>query len=196
MDYFIKNDKRKVVNYTVFMLACLFYAFLEIFVFSRHTITDKALNTLWIIFQCVLGISPFLIFIVIKIIFNRFFLWICGIKNLSGKYIGKIISIQNDKEIEIKATIVIKHKFEKMSIEFYTEQSKSKAENICYEYLENKSIVIYNYYNEGNPIDSKNKAHIGTCRIEIKKNKLQGFYYNNGRDRTTYGSIDMRKEYS
>lgn len=74
MDYLIKNDKRKALNCIVFTVACLMYAFVEIFILSKYTITDKVLNTLWVIFQCVLGISPFFIAMLIKKIFNRFFM--------------------------------------------------------------------------------------------------------------------------
>jgi len=115
-------------------------------------------------------------------------------KNLSGTYSGILKSnyskVRND---EICAKIIINHKLNDMTIELLTEKSRSKASSIHIDNTNHSFEITYTYSNIGEGDNKTNKSHIGTAIVIIDKNTLTGDYYNNGRDRNTYGKIEMEK---
>ena len=193
MSYTISNDKRRTLNNVLFLFCCLIYAILEIFVFSKFIITNETWNTIWVIVQCILGLSPALFYIISKWAFNRVFMMICGIKNLTGTYEGILKSVWKNKVSDIPITIEIKHSLEKLTIKLATSQSYSYAKNIGISTENNVVEITYNYENLGNPVDKNNKIHIGTCMLSVDDTNIKGFYFNNGRDRESYGDIQAKK---
>ena len=193
MNYTISNDKRKTLNNILFLFCCLIYAILEIFVLSKVVISNETWKTIWIIIQCVLGLSPVLFYTIFKWALNRLFMLLCGIKNLTGTYEGTLKSVWKNKITDIPVAIEIKHTLEKLNIKLVTEQSHSYAKNIGISTVNNIVEITYNYENLGNPIDKNNKMHMGTCMLTIDQDNITGFYFNNGRDRESYGDIQAKK---
>ena len=193
MSYTISNDKRRTLNNILFLFCCLIYTILEIFVFSKFIIINETWNTIWVIIQCVLGLSPALFYIIFKCVFNKAFMMICRIKNLTGIYEGTLKSVWKKKVSDIPITIEIKHSLEKITIKLTTSQSHSYAKNIGISTENNVMEITYNYENLGNATDKNNKIHIGTCILSVNDKNIKGFYFNNGRDRESYGDIQAKK---
>ena len=53
--------------------------------------------------------------------------------------------------------------------------------------------ITYTYVNDGSPEEVEIKIHRGTGILEIHDGKLTGRYYNDPRDRDTYGSFNLVK---
>jgi len=188
MKYSVTNDKRNSIECFLYLIACLICASLEIFVFSKITFKNQTINVLWIIFQCALTISPFFIVWLIKILCKNFLLKICCIQNLSGTYNVEIQS--NYKKGTIShAQIIIKQSFDEINISFIADNSKSYLINVGLDNKQIYNVLHYSYTNDGNGIDKHNNKHIGTAILTFIDNKIDGYYYNNGKDRQTYGTI-------
>ena len=87
------------------------------------------------------------------------------------------------------AKLEIVQTFDKIQIYFIADNSKSCAINAKIENTNIHPELCYSYKNEGNGVDKNNKTHIGTAVLTFIEDKIDGFYYNNGKDRSTYGTI-------
>ena len=192
MRYSVTNDKRNNVECSLYLISCLICCVIEIFVFSKITFANESLQTIWIIFQCAFSLSPVAIVALLKWIASKFLLKIVKIENLSGIY--KVCIESNYKgKTTFEATIQIKQTFDNININFSTDKSSSRAINAQ---LDNSGIytkLYYTYINEGDATDKKNKTHVGTCTLTFINKRIEGNYYNNSRDRQTYGSIKSIK---
>ena len=188
MRYSVANDKRNSVECVLYLIACVLCVALELFVLSKITFENPFINVLWVMLQCALTISPVFIVWVIKKIFSTLLLKICGIKNLTGIYNVEIQS--NYKKGTIShAKIEIQHSFDEIKIYFFADNSKSCAINARLDNSGIHNVLYYSYTNEGNGVDKNNKMHIGTAVLTFINNNIDGYYYNNGKDRQTYGTI-------
>lgn len=95
MKYSVTNDKRNNIECLLYLISCLIFCIIEIFVFSKISFANESIQTLWIIFQCAFSLSLVAIVALLKWIANKFLLKIAKIQNLSGKY--KVIVESNYK---------------------------------------------------------------------------------------------------
>jgi hypothetical protein len=189
MNYSVTNDKRKVLESYLFALGCLFCVILEIFVFPLLIIEDKTLNVLYTIFKILFSVSPVVFVLFIKKLFGKTLLRLVGVPDLSGSYNVEIQSSYKGGTIS-KARIIIKQTFDSIMINFKAEQSISTASSCHIDNSKLEIQLVYTYLNDGNAIDNKNKTHVGTAVLFFDENKkIDGYYYNNGKDRSTYGKI-------
>lgn len=188
MRYSVTNDKRNNVECVLYLVSCIICAVLEIFIFSKIIFEDPTINILWIIFQCAVTISPVFIVWLIKKALNGMLLKICGIQNLSGMYSVEIQS-NYKKGTTVHAKIEIQQSFDEIKICFISDNSKSCAINARLDNTGIHNVLFYLYTNEGNGADKNNKTHVGTAVLTFLENKIDGYYYNNGKDRSTYGTI-------
>lgn len=188
MNYSITNDKRNTLDSSLYIISCLICAALVIFIFSKISFNNESLNTIWIIFQCAFSISPVLFVFIFKIIFKKVFFKILNIPDLSGKYDVEIQSSFNKKTMS-SATIEIKQTLNEIKVYFIALNSTSIAINAQIDNTLLHPRLYYMYQNDGKSSDKKNKSHIGSASINFIDNKIEGFYYNNGNDRQTQGTI-------
>ena len=188
MRYSVTDDKRNAIECVLYLISCIICVTLEVFLLNKIVINDPTLHVLWILFQCAVSISPVFIVWAIKKFLCNFLLKICNIKNLSGTYIVEIQS-NYKKGTTSHAKLEIVQTFDKIQICFIADNSKSCAINAKIENTNIHPELCYSYKNEGNGVDKNNKTHIGTAVLTFIEDKIDGFYYNNGKDRSTYGTI-------
>ena len=160
MKYSVTNDKRNNIECLLYLISCLIFCIIEIFVFSKISFANESIQTLWIIFQCAFSLSPVAIVALLKWIANKFLLKIAKIQNLSGKY--KVIVESNYKgKTTFKATIHIIQNFDNINIIFSTDKSFSRAINAKIDNSGIYTTLYYNYINDGDATDKKNKTKYG-----------------------------------
>lgn len=188
MRYSVTEDKRNNLECYLYLISCIICVGLEVFLLSKITFPNLIINTLWILLQCAITVSPFLFVWLIKKLFWKFFLKLCGIKNLSGTYEVEIQSNYKKRKTS-HAILEIKQNLDTIKIYFNADKSKSYAINAKIENTNLYPILYYTYNNEGDGADNHNNTHIGTAVLTFFENKIDGYYYNNGKDRRTYGTI-------
>ena len=189
MNYSVTNDNRLLLESILYLLSCALCVLLEVFVLSKITFKDATLNVIWILLQCAFAISPFFIVYILKIILKKLFFRIIKLPNLTGKYNIKINSNYN-KGTTSHATIEIEQTLNDIKICFIADNSSSCAINAQIDNSGNHPKLYYMYHNDGKASDKKNKSHIGSAILTFKDGKISGFYYNNGNDRQTQGTIE------
>ena len=188
MRYSVTEDKRNTIECILYLISCILCFALEVFLLSKISFKNPTLNVLWLIFQCSITISPFFIVWLIKKLLCNLLLKMCNIKNLSGTYNVEIKS--NYKKGTIShAKLEIIQTFDEILICLIADNSKSCAINAKIENINIYPKLYYSYTNEGNGVDKNNKTHFGSAVITFIDNKIDGYYYNNGKDRSTYGTI-------
>lgn len=188
MRYSVTDDKRNIVENILYVISCVICVVIEVFILSKIRIDNEFWNMILNVIKCVFAVSPVLFVWIFKKIFYKWIFKAINIKNLTGTY--KVSIHSNYKRVENStATIEIKQDFDKINIYFKAKNSSSVAINAKIDNSNIPTILYYSYKNEGSLDDSKNKMHIGTAVLTFKDNKIEGFYYNNGRERQTYGSI-------
>lgn len=189
MNYSVSNDKRKNIENYLFVLGCLICVVLEISVFPLLVIENKILNVFYTIFKILFSASPILFVAITKKYLCKILLKIAGVPNLSGDYNVEIKSNYKGGTVS-SAKITIQQTFDRILISFKAERSISEALS-CH--INNNKInaeLIYTYLNDGNAVDNKNKTHVGTAILSFDNGKhINGYYYNSGKDRNTYGKI-------
>lgn len=188
MRYSVTEDKRNILECFLYLTSCIICVGLEVLLLNKITFPNIIIDTLWILLQCAIAISPFLFVRLIKRIFGKFLLKLCGIKNLSGTYEVEIESTYKKRPTS-HAILKIQQDLDTIKIYFIADKSKSYAINASIENTNLYPTLYYTYYNEGNGSDNKNKTHIGTAVLTFIENKVDGYYYNNGKDRQTHGTI-------
>lgn len=188
MRYSVTDDKRNAIECILYLISCIICVTLEVFLLNKIVINDPTLHVLWILVKCAVSISPVFIVLAIKKFLCNFLLKMCNIKNLSGTYIVEIQS-NYKKGTTSHAKLEIVQTFDKIQICFIADNSKSCAINAKIENTNIHPELCYSYKNEGNGVDKNNKTHIGTAVLTFIGEKIDGFYYNNGKDRSTYGTI-------
>ena len=115
MKYSVTNDKRNNIECLLYLISCLIFCIIEIFVFSKISFANESIQTLWIIFQCAFSLSPVAIVALLKWVANKFLLKIAKIQNLSGKYKVNVESNYKGKTT-FEATIHIIQNFDNINI--------------------------------------------------------------------------------
>lgn len=153
-----------------------------------------------------LTISASLVFSVLYIVFSKW-LWkkemfgrIFKFPNLNGEYKIEGLSLKNPSG-EKKAwsgLLTIEQDWEKILIVLNTNTSSSTSRSIngCIEYIpKNKYVLNYNYRNKPDIEQKELAAHDGNCEISFDKDILKGRanYYNNGKERESYGMMELRR---
>lgn len=188
MNYSVTNDKRKGVECVLYIIACLFCAILEIFVFAKIVISNGVWNTIFTIFKVVFSLSPVGLVWIVKKCFKKQLLYLAGVPVIEGTHNLKLHS-NYQEGLVLNARIEIKQTFDSILLYFKTDKSESTPDSCHIDNAKNYSKLIYTYHNDGDGADKDNKTHMGTAVLTFINGKIEGFYYNNGKDRQTYGRI-------
>jgi hypothetical protein len=191
MNYSITNDKRHKIYMGILIASVIVFILLEAILFNwlESIINNQTIKILLILSKT--PVSIFGVYYLLRHILKEKLFKLCEIDDVSGKYDGKLKS--NFENKEIIASIKIEHKLDKINLVAITNESASKITSISLDKINGSTKLIYTYINEGGSTNENNKTHEGTAVIEICEGKLNGHYYNNGRDRKTFGSIEMQK---
>lgn len=182
--YGVDNDRRiwalgEIIAFSMILCYCLNYYVLTPYV------PGGPFNIL-LFFLSVTLLSSAIIFFFNPLIFRY-----CGIRNNSGIYKGSLRTSYDGCEKDISVTMDIKQTLFDMTIKLKSEKTSSKNNTAYVECGENR--ITYTYMNEGSSDTSDLKMHRGTCVIEISEEKLIGTYYNDLRNRVTFGSFELKK---
>ena len=193
MRYSLSEDKRNHIECSLYLISCIICVAIEVFLLSKIEIKNLTLKILLTFLQFVVSIGPVWIVWLIKKYLCNILFKICSIRNLSGIYNVEIQS--NYKKGTIShAKLEINQTFDKIQICFIADNSKSCAINAKIENSGIHPILYYSYTNEGNGVDKNNKTHVGTAVITFVEKEIDGYYYNSGKDRPTYGTIKSIKK--
>ena len=188
MNYSVTNDKRKTVECALYLIACLICAIIEIFIFAKIAITHPAWNTIFTIFKIVFSLSPVGLVWLAKKCFKKQLLYLAGVPIIEGNHDVKLYS-NYQEGLVLNAKIEIKQTFDSILLYFKTDKSESAPDSCHIDNAKNYSKLIYTYHNDGDGSDENNKTHMGTAVLTFINGKIDGYYYNNGKDRKTYGKI-------
>lgn len=188
MNYSVTNDKRKDVECVLYLIACLVCAILEIFVFAKIVIANKTWDFIFTIFKIIFSLSPVFLVWLLKKCFKNALLSFAGVPLLEGYYEVQLDSNYNGGTRSV-ATVEIKQSFDSILLYFRTDKSTSTPNSCHIDNSKNYCELIYTYHNNGDGADENNKTHMGTAVLTFINGKIEGFYYNNGKDRKTYGKI-------
>ena len=134
-------------------------------------------------------------------IFNKW-LWKCcswfgliNFPNIEGKWKGHLIS-SHDKKRKVDATLVIKQTATHIKIQGQFKQSKSVSICETFAFSEiDQSIALYYFYKNDPNQHEELKEHEGAMKLVYnKKNKILSGYYWTGKDRQTYGTMELNKQ--
>ena len=188
MNYSVTNDKRKGVECVLYIIACLVCAILEIFVFAKIVITNEAWNMVFTIFKIVFSLSPVGLVWIAKKCLKKQLLYLAGVPIIEGTHDVELHSNYQDGLV-LNAKIEKKQTFDSILLYFKTDKSESTPDSCHIDNAKKYSKLIYTYHNDGDGADKDNKTHMGTAVLTFINGKIKGFYYNNGKDRQTYGRI-------
>ena len=188
MNYSVTNDKRKGVECVLYIIACLICAIFEIFVFAKIVITNEAWNMVFTIFKIVFSLSPVGLVWIAKKCLKKQLLYLAGVPVIEGTHDVELHSNYQDGLV-LNAKIEIKQTFDSILLYFKTDKSESSPDSFHIDNAKSYSKLIYTYHNDGDGADENNKTHMGTAILTFVNGKIEGFYYNNGKDRQTYGRI-------
>lgn len=121
--------------------------------------------------------------------------WLIAFPDMTGTWIGELksnyVNPDTGKKVEpISCMLVIKHKFNKINVKLYTNESISYSFSEELDFDSDKQLkrLSYSYTNEPNTLlDYRSANHRGTSILNlIGENRLKGYYYS---DRATKGEI-------
>jgi len=138
------------------------------------------------------------------LLFNKYFWkckifrkWLVAFPDMSGTWIGLLksnyINPKTKKRVDpIPCMLVIKHKFKKININFYSGESISYSfsEELNFDSNRHLKRLSYSYTNEPSTLlDYRSTSHKGTTILNlVNDNELIGYYYT---DRTTKGEMSF-----
>ncbi len=129
---------------------------------------------------------------------NKFFMHVYNFPNLNGKWdcIGLSFNKNTNTEIEWKGQMIITQKWDKILIAIQTENSTSQSISVIggikfYSGLGYR--LSYNYENQPSVTEQELKKHEGFCTLTFNENlsKAEGSYFNNVKERNTFGQIKL-----
>ena len=188
MNYSVTNDKRRKIECILYVVACLICAILEVFVFAKIMIPDETWNMVFTIFKIVFSLSPVVLVWIAKKCLKKLLLRLAGVPILEGIYDVELHSNYQEGLI-LNAKIEIEQTFDSILLYFKTDKSQSTPDSCHIDNAKNYSKLIYTYHNDGDGSDEDNKTHMGTAVLTFIDGKIEGIYYNNAKDRKTYGKI-------
>lgn len=197
----IKHPRHKVLFY----LAVLSVGLSSII----SIILNKAIVFVLPIFIGTFSISSFSFFALLYWLFNNyiwkleFFGKNLKFPNLSGKWkcCGVSNNIKLKKEFQWESTITITQCWDKILIVQKTTTSNSESQSVVggINYIEGKGYeVSYHYNNTPNVSEKKLSKHEGFCVLCFSEDlqTAEGYYFNNVKERASYGAMSLRKEVS
>jgi hypothetical protein len=116
------------------------------------------------------------------------------IPDISGEYYGSAKTIKGEGGKEVRVRLFISQDWTRMVIRLEAENSVSKS-NVA-SLLTDDGFPVLNYQYENKPkVDAKDGMHVhkGYAQIEFKDRNANGEYFT-GRDRETYGKLDLVKD--
>jgi hypothetical protein len=145
--------------------------------------------------------SPIAIAFIFYEFFDKFFwkwsifkkLGLVKIPNISGNWEGSLHTSHMDQEYPVNVTIA--QSWTEMCMSLTTDQSESQTRTSSIIVLNSmEPILSYTYLSEpSSRAVGTMHSHLGTGILKLKTNdKLMGEYYT-GRDRLTFGSIQLRR---
>jgi len=152
------------------------------------------------------AISISIVFGVFYFIFSKW-LWktklfgrIFKFPNLNGKYEIDGLSLKNPtgEKINWNGILSIEQDWDKILIVLKTSTSSSSSNSVqgCVEYIpQNGYKLSYNYTNRPDISEEELRTHDGNCVIEFTDDILtaRANYYNNGKERSSYGTMELRR---
>lgn len=158
-------------------------------------------------FMLSFSVSIFTVFLILYWLFNncfwknKFFSKTMKFPNLAGKWDCDAISnnIALQQEFPWKGSITITQSWDKILIILKTTTSTSESKSVVggINYVEGKGYeVSYHYNNTPNIAESELKKHEGFCVLCFSEDlkTAEGYYFNNIKERTSYGVMKLRKE--
>lgn len=116
-----------------------------------------------------------------------------SVPNINGRYKGIIESSYN-KDQKYHCYLEVSQTLTKINISLFTERSSSHSRT-CSIVINNHNNweIIYSYLNRPTTVnvDADMKTHSGLCCLEIFNKNLKGTYFNNPRDRASFGSMEF-----
>lgn len=186
--YSIDDDKRiksvgLLIAFSVIIYYCIDYYFIS---------PNKPEGTLFDIIFFLLPTSSLLIAWCLTFVFTPAILFFCKIENSSGEYEGFLETSWKGTEEKIPITMTIKQTLFQMEITLKTNTSRS-INNTAHVGSGEECEIIYTYINDGSLKNPDIKIHRGTSIMTVFNGKIEGRYYNDPRDRETYGSYELMK---
>lgn len=161
------------------------------------------------VFIATFSISGFTLFGFFYWLFNnflwktKFFCKMMKFPNLSGKWVCTAISnnIKEKKQYNWGSVITITQCWDKILIVSKTTTSNSESQSVVggINFVEGKGYeVSYHYNNTPNVTEKKLSKHEGFCVLCFSENlqTAEGYYFNNVKERASYGEMNLRKEVS
>jgi len=186
--YSITNDKRMHVIGFAFAVSAIIYYCIDQYILTPYKPSDNPpLDMLFLI----LPITVLVIANILMRIFRPIIFLYCGIHNLSGIYKGFLKSSYTNFSIEIPLEVRIRQTLFKMDIDFDTGTSSSHNKSAHLECNNEDGEITYIYHNRGWDDNHIINSHTGTAVMRINNKKVSGRYYNDPRDRDTYGLFEL-----
>ncbi len=120
--------------------------------------------------------------------------------NLNGEWECEGESFNKDSEMKYswKAIVSIKQTWDKIQITLKTQNSQSCSTSIIsgIKYIAGKGYILsYHYINEPNMRETELLKHEGFCSLTFDETlkTSEGFYFNNVKERKTYGCMKLRR---
>ncbi|WP_138754472.1 hypothetical protein [Paenibacillus sinopodophylli] len=151
-------------------------------------------------------ISTFTVFALMYFLFNHF-IWkwkvfskFLHFPNLNGEWecIGLSNNIKQQKQYHWNGTVVIKQTWDKMLVSIKTGTSTSQSMSLTGGIKHFPGLgykMSYHYENTPNVSEVELKKHEGFCILTFDEKKISatGCYFNNIKDRATYGEMNLRR---
>lgn len=151
-----------------------------------------------------LTLSSSTIFTLLYILFNKF-IWktsvfrnVYSFPDLNGEWecAGKSLNVELNEEFDWSGIVVIKQSWDKVLITLKTSNSTSQSVSIIggIKHLPGMGYKLsYNYENNPNALAKDLKKHEGFCSLIFNEDLAlaQGFYFNNVKERKTYGEMNL-----
>ena len=124
-----------------------------------------------------------------------------GIPNINGRYEGELVSSHTEDKTQngtYPIVIEVKQTLTDIQVFLYTERSCSYSliASMCKNYTKNFELV-YVYQNKTSAMhaDADMRDHHGSAFLELANggNTLNGYYFNNPRERGRYGNIKVTR---
>ena len=191
--YSVTSEKRFSVIGIILAISVIIYFIFDYFVLDLITIDNPEWNIRWQLFRGGLPISSGLLADVVGWLFRRLVFRLCNINYIAGTYKGCLKSSYDNFQKEIPATIEIKQTLLCICIKLKTESSCSYNMDANLQCECDDTFILYHYENKGDMNGKTLSRHYGNADLSINGDELNGSYYNDPRERQTYGKIEMRK---
>ena len=187
--YSIDNDRRvKIVGCIMAFSVILYFSFYY-YILNPYIPGDNIILEILFFFLPVSSVGiAYLISLFLKPIIFKY----CGIRDNSGTYKGFLKTSWDGCNAEMQVKMIIEQKLFDLKILLITDKSKGENKTAHIEGGRANKIT-YTYVNDGSIEDLEIKIHRGTGILEINNGKLTGIYYNDPRDRSTYGHLELKK---